>query len=564
MAVENTQVKGQPELATAYEEWLRKNPALTNNSDPNGERRTQSGHLVRAVYTPLDSGVTEANYLDKLGLPGEYPFTRGPYPSMYRGRLWTRRQVVGVGTAKETNVRHQFVLSKGQTGLSNDFDLPTLIGLDSDHPEAQHEVGRMGVAIDALPDMHDLLEGIPLEETSISFTINHPAVTILGMFLALAEKQGASLARLSGTIQNDPLKEFFAQKTFVFPPRPSLRLMADIVEFCTRFLPRWNPVSVCGYHTRDSGSTVEQELAFTLAAGIEYVQTLVERGLDVDSFAPRVTFLFYVHNDFFEEIAKFRAARRLWAHIMKERFGAAKAESCRLRVHVQTGGATLTAQQPENNLVRGTVQALAAILGGVQSMAVSTYDEALAIPSERSQRLSLRLQQILAHESGVTNTVDPLGGSYFVEALTDTLEAEALRWMQKIEDAGGLTRCVETGLVEKFISEEAYSQQLDVQTRKRIVVGVNDYCEAADDASIELFRVNPGAEEAQVRRLRQLRAERNQSEVDRCLRKVGEAARGNANLVPPVLEAVKTLATEGEVMDVLRAEFGVHRPPAIF
>ncbi|MFO1061347.1 MAG: methylmalonyl-CoA mutase family protein [Dongiaceae bacterium] len=520
---------------------------------------TVSGIEVKDVYTARDVSPAAA-----AELPGEYPLTRGLYASMYRNRMFSRRQVVGLGTAKDANERHRFVLSQGQTGLSNDFDLPTLTGYDSDDPLVRGEVGRIGVAIDTLDDMRDLMAGIPLDQVSTSMTINHPAPVLLAMYCALAEQQGVPWSRLSGTVQNDGLKEFFAQKTFALPPAPALRLTADVIEFCARHMPAWHPISLCGYQTRDCGGTADQEIGLTFAAAVTYIEEVLRRGIDIDDFAPRLSFLMYVHIDFLEEVAKFRAARRLWARLMRERFGARKPESWRFRVHVQTGAALLTAQQPENNIARGALQCLAAALGGVQSMAISTYDEAFSIPSEKAQRIALRTQQIVAFETGIADTPDPLGGSYAVEALTDELERRAEHWMNEVAKRGGMLPVIESGWIEAVLAEQAYEIQRQVESRERTVVGVNAFLDGNEEGQMpNLFRVDPGVEQEQKSRLAEVRRRRDRGRVDEALAAVGSAAAGSENLMGPVLEAVRALASEGEIFTALRSVWGEYRPAAI-
>lgn len=533
---------------STLKETLRKLPERKE------EFSTISNIPVQRLYTSNDR--EGKSYLEDISFPGEYPFTRGTTATMYRGRLWTRRQVVGLGTAKDTNLRHKYVLKHGQTGLSNDFDLPTLTGLDSDDPQAKNEVGRVGVAIDSLKDMEDLFDGIPLDSVSTSMTINHPTPILLAMYIALAEKHEIPLDKLRGTTQNDPLKEFFAQKTFVFSPRASIKIVADVFEFCSEHMPQWNPISICGYQTRDSGGTVEQEIAFTLANGIEYVQAGLDAGLDVDQFAPRISFLFYVHSDFFEEVAKFRALRRIWAKIIKEKFQAKKPESMKLRMHVQTGGGTLTLQQPEVNIIRGSLQALAAVLGGVQSMALSAYDEALSIPSEYAQRIALRTQEVIGYESGVTTTVDPLGGSYFVESLTDQIEERVWALLDTIESQGGMLACVESGYVERVIAEEAFKTQRAIENEELVIVGLNKFRMDEEADEVETFRVNEEVERQQIETLKKLKRERNSTEVEMALSRVlKDVERGN-NMMPSIIDAVKVYATEGEIIRELKKVLG--------
>lgn len=521
---------------------------------------TASGLPVKDLYTRLD--VREAAHEE---LPGVYPMTRGIRAGMYRTRPFTRRQVVGLGTARDANRRHKYVIAQGQTGLSNDFDLPTITGHDSDDPAARGEVGRIGVAIDTVHDMRDLMDGIPLDQVSTSMTINHPAAILLAMYLAVADERGVPWDRLRGTIQNDPLKEFFAQKTFALPPRPAVRLAADVLEFCAKRVPRWNPVSLCGYQTRDCGGTADQEIGFTFAAAATYIEAALGRGLDIDDFAPRLSFLMYVHMDLLEEVAKFRAARRLWARLVRERFGAKRPESWRLRVHVQTGAALLTAQQPETNIARGALQCLAAALGGVQSMAVSTYDEAYSIPSEKAQRLALRTQQVVALETGVCSTPDPLAGSYVVESLTDELERRAEGWMRDVDRRGGMLAATESGWIESLLSQQAYEIQRRIERGELPVVGLNVFTEGSDAGEMaDVFRVDPQVEAAQVARLQAAKARRDRVRVEERLARVTEAAAGTENLMPHILDAVRAEASEGEIIKALRAAWGEYRPPGLF
>ncbi|MEA2359781.1 MAG: methylmalonyl-CoA mutase, N-terminal domain [Solirubrobacteraceae bacterium] len=529
--------------------------------DETPEFVTNSGLPVAEAYGPED--LADWSFDDKVGRAGGFPYTRGPYPSMYRGRSWTRRQVVGLGTATETNLRNKYVIAEGQTGISNDFDVPTLIGLDSDDPRSKGEVGRTGVAIDTLQDMRDLFDGIPLDEISVSQTINHPAAVLLAMYVVAAEERGYALSSLAGTTQNDPLKDFYAQKTFIFPPRPSLRLAGDMLEYCSAHMPRWNGISINGYNVREAGTTAPQELGFTFSHAVAYIEELLGRGMDVDDFAPRFSFLFNVHNDFFEEVAKLRAARRMWAHLLRDRFGAKNPHSCRLRMHVQTGGSTLTYQQPEVNLIRGAIQALAGAVGGTQSMAVSCYDEAFSIPSEKAQRLSLRTQQVVAHEAGVSNTVDPLAGSYYVESLTDELERQAYDVMASVDERGGVIVCLEEGWLEQAISDSAHLQQLEVMAKKRIIVGVNEY-ELDEEYELETFRVGDESEHEQLRRLAEVKASRDDADVQRTLEALREAARDGTNVMPAVIDATRRMATQGEMVSALIDVFGEYQPPAIY
>ena len=498
-----------------------------------------------------------------LGYPGEYPYTRGVHPTMYRGRLWTMRQFAGFGSASDTNERYRYLLSHGQTGLSVAFDLPTLMGRDSDDPLAAGEVGREGVAIDTLADMERLFDGIPLDQVSTSMTINCPAMVLFAMYLAVAEKQGVPLEKLEGTLQNDILKEYIAQKEWIYPPQPSLRLITDIMRFCADRVPKWNTISVSGYHIREAGSTAVQELAFTLADGIGYVQAGIEAGMDIDTFAPRLSFFFNSHNDFFEEIAKLRAARRLWARIMRERFGAKQERSWKLRTHVQTAGCSLTAQQPYNNIVRVSVQALAAVLGGTQSLHTNSLDETLALPSQKAVTIALRTQQILAEESGVANVVDPLGGSYFVEALTDRMERDARSYLDKIDELGGIVAAIEAGYPQKEIADASYRYQRQVDNREKTVVGVNKYVMEETDP-VETLRIDARIETEQLERLAPVKRDRDEAKLARALDGLVRAAEGDENTMPFVLEAVRAYATVGEICGVLRPVFGEYRETSVF
>ncbi|MGB9814315.1 MAG: acyl-CoA mutase large subunit family protein [Thermovenabulum sp.] len=522
---------------------------------------TGSNIEVERVYTPLD--VQNIDYLNDLGFPGEYPYTRGIQPTMYRGRFWTMRQYAGFGTAEESNERYKYLLSQGQTGLSVAFDLPTQIGYDSDHPLAQGEVGKVGVAIDSLEDMEILFNGIPLDQVSTSMTINAPASILLAMYIAVAEKQGVSSDKLSGTIQNDILKEYVARGTYIFPPEPSMRLITNIFEFCSKHVPKWNTISISGYHIREAGATAVQEVAFTLANGIAYVEAAIKAGLDVDEFAPRLSFFFNAHNDLLEEVAKFRAARRLWAKIMKERFKAKDPRSMMLRFHTQTAGSTLTAQQPDNNIVRVTIQALAAVLGGTQSLHTNSRDEALALPTEDSVRIALRTQQIIAYESGVTETVDPLAGSYYIEYLTDTIEKKAMEYIQKIDELGGSPKAIEKGYMQQEIQDSAYRYQQEIESGRRIVVGVNKF-QIEEEPPKNLLKVNPEVEKVQRRKLENLRARRDNIAVKNALSILEEKAKTNENLMPYILDCVKTYATLGEICDTLRKVFGEYKATVTF
>ncbi|MBX6377504.1 MAG: methylmalonyl-CoA mutase family protein, partial [Clostridia bacterium] len=537
-------------------------PRVQRAHERKADFRTLSGLPVKALYTPAD--VADLDYERDLGQPGEYPFTRGIYPNMYRGRLWTMRQYAGYATAEESNRRYKYLLAQGQTGLSVAFDLPTQIGYDSDDPMAQGEVGKVGVAIDSLEDMEALFEGIPLDQVSTSMTINAPAAVLLAMYIAVAEKQGVPAERLAGTIQNDILKEYAARGTYIFPPAPSMRLITDVFAYCARHVPRWNTISISGYHMREAGCTAVQEVAFTLANGIAYVQAAIDAGLAVDDFAPQLSFFFNAQMDFLEEIAKFRAARRLWARIMKERFGARDPRSLMLRFHTQTAGASLTAQQPENNVVRTAIEALAAVLGGTQSLHTNSLDEALGLPTERSVRIALRTQQIIAHEAGVTETVDPLAGSYYVEHLTRRIEVEAERYIERIDQLGGAVRAIELGFVQREIQESAYRYQMEVERGERIVVGVNAFT-VEEEEPAEILRVDPAVAERQKEKLAALRARRDGAAVATALERLRQAARDpRDNLMPHILHAVKVYATLGEICNTLRAEWGEYRPPAEF
>ncbi len=522
--------------------------------------KTISGLPMKRLYTPLD--LKDLNYEKDIGFPGQYPFTRGVQPTGYRGRFWTMRQYSGFATARETNQRFKFLLEQGQTGLSIAFDLPTQIGYDSDDPLAQGEVGKVGVAIDSLADMEVLFEGIPLDKVSTSMTINAPASVLLAMYIAVAEKQGVSMDKLRGTIQNDILKEYVARGTYIFPPAPSMRLITDIFKFCSQSMPLWNTISISGYHIREAGSTAIQEVAFTLADGIAYVQAAIDAGLDVDAFASRLSFFFGSHSDFLEEISKFRAARRLWARIMHDRFNAKNDNSCRMRFHTQTAGCTLTAQQPDNNVVRVTLQALQAVLGGTQSLHTNSRDEALSLPTEESVQIALRTQQIIAHESGVGDTIDPLAGSYYVESLTNEIESKALEYIQKIDEMGGAPVAIERGFIQREIHDAAYQFQKSVDETKRIVVGVNKFI-VEEEPQFDYLRVNPEAEREQLGDLKKVRLKRDEGQVTQSLEVLRDAAKNDTNLMPPIIEAVKVYATLGEICGVLREVFGEYKAPDI-
>jgi methylmalonyl-CoA mutase, N-terminal domain len=533
--------------------------------DRGGERdellSTISGVETEPVYTPEN---VELDYAHDLGFPGEAPFTRGVYPSMYRGRLWTMRQFAGFGTAEETNARFRYLLEHGQTGLSTAFDMPTLMGYDSDHPRSLGEVGREGVAVDSLADMETLFEGIPLGEVSTSMTINSPAAIVLAYYICVAEQQGVSRDRLRGTAQTDILKEYIAQKEWIFPPEPSMRLVVDMIEFCSQELPLFHPISISGYHIREAGSNAAQELAFTLADGFAYVEAAVARGLDVDDFAPRLSFFFNAHLDFFEEIAKYRAARRIWAREMRNRFGARNDRSLLMRFHTQTAGVSLTAQQPEVNIVRTALEALAAVLGGTQSLHTNSFDEALALPTEEAARLALRTQQVLAHEAGVVNTVDPLGGSYYVEHLTNTLEAQAYEYFDRIAELGGVIDAIKDNFFQREIAEASFRYQSEVEARQRIVVGVNRYV-LDDEQPIPLLRIDPALERKQVERLAAVRARRDSGAVEARLAALREGAdKDGVNLMPLIVDAARDHVTLGEMCDALRSVWGVWRETPVF
>ncbi len=541
------------------------NRTLRPVTEKSGERdvdySTVSSLPIDRLYTPEDLG-PDWDFHEKVGFPGEYPFTRGVYPTMYRGRLWTMRQFAGFGSAAQTNQRFKYLLGQGQTGLSVAFDLPTLMGRDSDDHMARGEVGREGVAIDSLADMEVLFDGIPLDQVSTSMTINAPAAVIFCMYLAVAEKQGVPLEKLNGTLQNDILKEYIAQKEWIYPPKPSIRIITDLIGFCTRSVPKWNTISISGYHIREAGSTAVQELAFTIADGIGYVQAGIEAGLPVDAFAPRLSFFWNSHNDFFEEIAKMRASRRMWARIMRERFGAGDPRSWMCRFHTQTAGYSLTAQQPYNNVVRVTTQALAAVLGGTQSLHTNSLDETLALPSEDAVTIALRTQQILAEESGVTNTIDPLAGSYFVEALTDRMEREAMEYIDRIDELGGIVPAIENGFPQKEIADAAYRYQQQLEDASKVVVGVNKH-RMEEKSRPDTLKIGHEVEEQQLQRLQQLKSSRDQEAVKRCLAALADGAGGEENLLPLMLAAVREYATVGEVSAALVPVFGRYREVSI-
>ncbi len=522
---------------------------------------TGSNVPLERVYTPLD--VQNFDYTRDLAFPGEYPYTRGVYPTMYRGRLWTMRQYAGFGTAEQTNQRFKYLLRQGQTGLSVAFDYPTQIGYDCNHPLSRGEVGKAGVNITALQDMEALFDHIPLDKVTTSMTINAPAQVLLAMYVAVAHKQGVAPDQLGGTVQNDILKEYVARGMYIFPPRPSMKLVTDIFEYCSNNMPRWNTISISGYHIREAGATATQELAFTLANGIAYVQAAIDKKLDLEGFAKRLSFFFAAHNDFLEEIAKFRAARRLWARIMRERFKAREPDAWRLRYHTQTSGVTLTAQQPHNNIIRVTLQALAAALGGTQSLHTNSFDEAYALPSEEAVQVALRTQQIIAYESGVADTVDPLAGSYYIEYLTTQIENEAIRYIEKIDNMGGAPAAIEKGYMQREIVESAYRYQKEVESKENIIVGVNKF-KARKEVSIPILQVDPALEERQIEKLNMIKRKRNNREVKDALDRLYHAADKDENLFPSVIAAVKKQVTLGEICDVLRTVYGEYRAPTIF
>jgi methylmalonyl-CoA mutase N-terminal domain/subunit len=530
---------------------------LSANEKDTGERKerftTLGGIPLKAVYT--DEDVEGSDPETSLGFPGEFPYTRGIYPTMYRGRFWTMRQYAGFGTAAQSNQRFRYLLTKGQTGLSVAFDLPTQIGHDSDHPRAAGEVGKVGVAIDSLEDMETLFDKIPLDRVSTSMTINSTAAILLALYVAVAKKQGANLQKLSGTVQNDILKEYIARGTYIYPPRPAMRIVTDMFSWCRTELPAWNTISISGYHIREAGSTAAQEIAFALGDAIAYADAAIATGQAIDEFAPRLSFFFNAHNDLLEEIAKYRAARRLWAHLMRDRFGARDPASMMLRFHVQTAGSSLTAQQPENNIVRVAIQALGAVLGGCQSLHTNALDEALALPTEDAALLALRTQQIVAHETGVTNTVDPVGGSYAIEKLTDEIESLAKDYIQKIDALGGMLRAIEIGYVQGEIQKAAYEYQRAIESGEQVVVGVNRFV-AEKEMSVPTLRIDPELEPAQIERVRALRARRNAAEASAAVARVESSARSGKNLMPAITTAVEALATVGEISDALRRVFG--------
>jgi methylmalonyl-CoA mutase N-terminal domain/subunit len=549
-------------LDEAEREWEERTlePALKRSPEAARSFTTVSLMPIERLYTP--NSIPDFDYESDLGFPGEPPYTRGIHSTGYRGKLWTMRQFAGFGSAFDTNKRFKYLLENGQTGLSVAFDLPTLMGYDSDHPFSEGEVGKCGVAISSLADMEVLFDGIPLENVTTSMTINAPASMIFAMFLGVAEKQGADWTKVGGTIQNDILKEYIAQKEWIYPPRPAMRLIVDTIEFCAKEVPRFNPVSISGYHIREAGSTALQELAFTLRDGIEYVQYAINHGMDVDDFAPRLSFFFNSHNDFFEEIAKYRAARRIWHKVMTERFNAKNPRSWALRFHTQTAGVSLTAQQPLNNIVRVAIQALAGVLGGTQSLHTDAYDEALALPSGEAALIALRTQQIIAHESGVTNTVDPLGGSYFLEKLTRDMEEGAFDYFRKIDDFGGMVEAIQAGFPQREIQDASYEFQKAVESREKIIVGVNDYVMQEEPRDVALLQINESVARLQEDRLNKVRAERNGARVETTLKDLAAGARSGRNTMPLLLDCVRAYATLGEMCDALRPVFGEYQEPA--
>jgi len=550
------------QLGAAKKAWEKGEVAKSIARAP--ERRTEfttdSGIPLPTVVTAADRTREDAR---ELGLPGQFPYTRGVQPTMYRGRLWTMRMFAGFGSPADTNQRFKYLMAHGTTGLSTAFDMPALMGYDADHPMSRGEVGKEGVAISTLRDFEILFDGIPLDQVTTSMTINASAIVALCMYIAVAEKQGVPMEKLGGTIQNDMLKEYIAQKEWIVPPRPAVRIVVDMIDFCSRHMPRWHPVSISGYHIREAGATAVQELAFTLADGIGYVEECVKRGMAVDDFAARLSFFWDVHNDFFEEIAKFRAARRIWARVMRDRFGARDPRSWQLRTHAQTAGVSLTAQQPYNNVVRTALQGLAAVLGGTQSLHTNSLDETYALPTEESVTLALRTQQLIAHESGVDRVVDPLGGSYFVEFLTDEMEKRCLEYLRRIDEMGGIIRAVEEGYPQKEIGESAYRYQREVEEGERLIVGVNAF-QSDTDGPIQILKIEERVAEEQVARIEKVKAERNSAAVSAALARVEAACRGTENLMPPVLEAVKSYATLGEISDVFRKVWGQYREGGIF
>ncbi|MHA1137007.1 MAG: acyl-CoA mutase large subunit family protein [Candidatus Thorarchaeota archaeon] len=556
--------KNLDDIQKAHDKWEKETLGSHQKKHPDRRKEfvTTSSRPIKAIYTPLD--VPDLDYMKDLGFPSEYPYTRGVQPSMYRGRVWTMRQFAGMGSAEETNQRFKFLLANGQTGLSVAFHLPTLFARDSDHPYSLGEVGKLGVAIDSLKDMEILFSGIPLDQVTTSMTINAPAGILLAMYMVAAEKQGVSADKIGGTIQNDLLKEYQAQKSWILAPTQSLRIMGDIMEYATKNIPRWNTISISGYHIREAGSTAAQELAFTLINGMEYVRVGMKQGLDVDSFAPRLSFFFNAHNDIFEEVAKYRAARRIWAREMKETFGAKKERSLWMRFHTQTAGCSLTAQQPMVNIVRTAYQALAAVLGGTQSLHTNSMDEALCLPTKDAVRVALRTQQVLAQESGAANTIDPLAGSYYIEKLTDDMEKEAYEYFDKVEAMGGVVEAIERGFFQREISEASYRYQKEIESGERTIVGVNDYVLEGEEITIPVLKIDPEVERRQVERTQKLRKDRDNKKVDAALANLLKASEDGTNVMPHIVNAVKAYATVGEIFQVWRDIWGEWDEPKIF
>ncbi|MGC8501742.1 acyl-CoA mutase large subunit family protein [Desulfurella sp.] len=545
---------------SGYKSWQEKTltPYIKKNPTRKERFKTSSYLDMKDLYTDCDV----KDYEQNLSYPGQYPFTRGPYPTMYRGQFWTMRQYAGFGTAKESNERYKYLLKQGQTGLSVAFDLPTQIGYDSDSPMSEGEVGKVGVAIDTIDDMETLFKDIPLDKVSTSMTINATAFILLAMYIVVGKKQGVDKKLLRGTIQNDILKEYIARGTYIYPPKPSMRIITDIFEYCAKEVPKWNTISISGYHIREAGSTAVQEVAFTLANGIEYVKSAIEKGLNVDDFAGRLSFFFNAHNDILEEVAKYRAARRMWAKIMKERFKSKNEKSLMLRFHTQTGGSTLTAQQPENNIIRVTLQALAAVLGGTQSLHTNSMDEALALPTEKSVRIALRTQQIIAYESGVANVVDPLGGSYYIESLTDTIEEKAWEYINKIDELGGMVAAIEQGFVQKEIQDSAYHYQMDIENKERIIVGVNNF-HIEEEPPKDLLKVDPSLRFEQVKNLERVKSQRDNEKVLKSLNTLKNTTKSSDNVMPIVIECVENYATLQEIADTLRKEFDEYKESVV-
>ncbi len=561
MAVKKRKISEIESIKKEKEKWEEEviGASLEKMPERNWKFTTISGVPIKRLYTPLD--IQDIDFISDIGFPGVFPYTRGIHPTMYRGKLWTMRQFSGFGTAEETNQRYKYLLKQGQTGLSVAFDLPTLMGRDSDDPLAIGEIGKCGVAVASLKDMETLFDGIPLSEITTSMTINAPAAVLLAMYIAVAEKQGADIKKISGTIQNDILKEYIAQKEWIFPPEPSMRIITDIFAFCSKYVPRWNTISISGYHIREAGSTAVQELAFTLYDGIEYVQHAIKAGLEVDEFAPRLSFFFNAHNDFFEEIAKYRAARRIWAHTMRYRFKAKNERSWLLRFHTQTAGCSLMAQQPYNNVIRTTIQALAAVLGGTQSLHTNSLDETYALPTEEAVTIALRTQQIIAYESGVANTIDPLGGSYFVERLTSDMEKAAYEYFDKIDAMGGMIPAIEKGFPQKEIADAAYRYQKEIEKKEKIIVGVNEFIQ--ESKPIPYLYIDEAIQQKQLQRIKEVRRTRSQKEVSKALAELKRAAKDGSNLMPYIIDAVKFYCTIGEICNTLKEVFGEWQEPQV-